>query len=165
MAEDGFGTKWAPRQFYLQLHSSDDTQSVLRQESRILELLLADEPLPVVLNNLCVAIDLQVGNVVTIIWLAGDPEGDLETVKRRAVQFGLHLFWSGNVALPGGKVLGYLEIYGCDPRTPTPSELQLIDRVAHLAALAIRREQDEHNAEHSYMDWNIPPPTGSHDLN
>ena len=117
----------------------------------ILELISMDAPIPGVLNKLCAAISLQIGEVVSVI-LPTD-EQDLHTITQNVMQFGLHVFWSANVPLRNEDVLGTFQMYCCVPRSPTPFELQLIERVTHLAALAIRRHNDEEDFERFSRDW------------
>jgi hypothetical protein len=164
MAENEFRTKRAPRLVYPRRQSSCEKQRVFHQENSILDLISMGEPLPAVLNNLCAAIDLQVGNVITVVSLADEQEHNLQAVTQGALRFGLHVFWSGSVALPDGDRLGSLEAYCCVSRTPTPLDLQLFDRAAYLAALAIRRHHDKKDFEDFYTDWKSPLRSGPHDV-
>ena len=70
-----------------------------------------------------------------------------------AVQFGLQVFWSASIPLRNEDVLGSLQMYCCISRPPTPFELQWIERVTHLAALAIQRRNDEEGFEKFSRDW------------
>jgi len=45
---------------------------------------------------------------------------------------------------------GRSKIYCCIPRTPTPYELRLIERVTHVAAIAIQRHNDEEELENLF---------------
>ena len=172
MADDESRTQRAPTEFPLHRQSSGEKQRALRQESIIHELISMGEPLPVVLNNLCTAVDLQIGNVVSVISLALNLKVDqtdsrmhnLQTVADSARQFGLHVFWSGSIALPGGDLLGSLEVYCRVSRAPTALELQLFDRVMHLAALAIQRHHDQKDFESFFTDWKSPLRRGPRDL-
>ena len=80
-------------------------------ENSILELISTGAPLPGVLNNLCAALDLQIGNVVSVILPADDQ--DLPTITHNALQFGLHVFWSASIPLRNEDVLGSLQMYCC----------------------------------------------------
>jgi hypothetical protein len=151
MAEGESCNKWAPNHFSLRRQSSGKKETLLRGEKSILELISTGAPLSGVLNRLCAAIDLQIGNVVSVILHADDQE--LHTVTRNAVQFGLKVFWSASIPLQNEDVLGSLQIYCCVSRPPTPFELQLIERVTHLAALAIQRHNDEQDFEKFSRDW------------
>lgn len=145
MAENAANNKWTSNRPSWHRQCSHKKETLLRGEATILELISQGAPLPGVLNNLCAAIDLQIGNVVSVILPPGDHE--LDTNAKNALQFGLHVFWSASVPLRNEDVLGTFQMYCCVPRSPTPFELQLIERVTHLAALAIRRHNDEQDFE------------------
>lgn len=138
MREEEPGTKWFTTQ--LSLHDPRYRQPLtdLREENKILDLISAGAPLPVVLNNLCTAIDLQIGNVVSVILLPDDAERNSQATARGAQEFGLHVFWAQNIPLRDENVLGSFEMYCCVPRMPSAFETQLIQRAAELAGLAIR---------------------------
>jgi hypothetical protein len=133
----------------------------LRAEKSILELISQGAPLPGVLNNLCAAIDLQIGNVVSVILPPGDHE--LHTNAKNALQFGLHVFWSASIPLRDEQVLGSFQMYCCVSRSPSPFELQLIERVTHLAALAIRRHNDQEDFATFSRHWSHESETTSHE--
>jgi len=151
MAQRQSCNKWGPNQLPLHRQSSGEKETLLRGEKSILELISMGAPLPGVLNRLCAAIDLQIGNVVSVILPADDQE--LHAVTRNAVQFGLQVFWSASIPLRNEDVLGSLQMYCCVSRPPTPFELQLIERVTHLAALAIQRDNDEEGFQRFSRDW------------
>jgi len=151
MTEGESCNKWGPSQLSLRRQSSGRKETLLRGEKSILELISMGAPLPGVLNRLCAAIDLQIGNLVSVILPADNQE--LHAVTRKAVQFGLQVFWSGSIPLRNEDVLGSLQMYCCVSRPPTPFELQLIERVTHLAALAIQRHNDEEVFERFSKDW------------
>lgn len=141
MAENAAYNKWTSNRPSLHRQCPRRKETLLRGEEAIFELISQGAPLPCVLNNLCAAIDLQVGNMVSVILPPGDHE--LHTNARNASLFGLHVFWSASIPLRDEEVLGSFQMYCCVPRSPSPFELQLIVRVSHLAALAIRRHNDQ----------------------
>jgi hypothetical protein len=154
MAEDEPCTKWVPSRFSLRRQCSGKKGMLLRGEKSILELISMGAPLPGVLDKLCAAVDLQIGNVVSVILPAEDQEHDLCTITQSALQFGLHVFWSASIPLRNEDVvLGSLQMFCCVSRSPTPFELRLIERVTHLAALAIQRHNDEHDFENLFRTW------------
>lgn len=153
MPEDKSRTKWMPKELSLNGECPEKKQTDLLSENSILELISMGAPLPDVLNKLCTAIDLQIGNVVSVILLANDAEHDLQTIARNALQYGLHVFWSENIYLQGEDILGSFEMYCCVSRMPTAFEIQLIERVTHLAALAICRHNAKMDFETLYRDW------------
>lgn len=151
MAENESCSEWAPNHSSHHRQGSGTKESLLRGEKNILELISMGAPLPGVLNKLCATINLQIGDVVSVI-LPAD-EQDLPTIMQDALQFGLYVFWSASVPLRNEDVLGTFQMYCCVPRSPTPFELQLIVRVTHLAALAIRRHNDERDFERFCEVW------------
>jgi hypothetical protein len=161
MAGNESRTKWAPNRPSLHRQYFRRKETLLRGEESILELISQGAPLPGVLNNLCAAIDLQIGNVVSVILPPGDHE--LDTNAKNALQFGLHVFWSASIPLRDEGVLGSLQMYCCVSRGPTAFELLLIERVTHLAALAIRRHNDEEDFERFSWNWVNSLVTDSHE--
>jgi hypothetical protein len=128
-------------------------QTDLLGEKNILDLISRGVPLAEILNNLCTAIDLQLGNIVSVMLLPDDTERDFRTIAHGALQFGLHLYWSADIALWDEDVLGSFEMYCCVPRKPTTYELELIQRATHLAAIAIRRYYGDENLSGAYDEW------------
>ena len=76
-----------------------------------------------------------------------------------ALRHGLRACWSVPVLSAKGSVLGTTAIYYGEPRTPSLPELDLIERAAHLAGIAMERKQAEqtliHNALHDTLT-NLP---------
>jgi hypothetical protein len=123
--------------------SSDDRiQYLLRTEEQLLQSISARAPLLEVLDRICSAIDSQIGNMVSFISLPGDDVTDHAAIARIAALFGLHAFCSARVVAENNELLGSLEMYCCVPRSPSPSESQLIERAACLAAIAIHRDNE-----------------------
>jgi NO-binding membrane sensor protein with MHYT domain/two-component sensor histidine kinase len=60
-----------------------------------------------------------------------------------ALAHGLRACWSSPILSPDGRVLGTFATYYREPRTPTPQEHSVIDRITHLASIAVEREQSE----------------------
>jgi len=153
MRKDESGAMWVTRHLPVHHRSSCKKQTDLLGEKYILELISAGESLPVVLNSLCTAIDLQIGNVVSVVLLPDDAERNLQAIAEGAQQFGLHVFWSASIPLRDENVLGSLEIYCCVPRMPSPFELRLIQRVTELAGLAILSHHGEGRLDRSGNEW------------
>jgi len=55
--------------------------------------------------------------------------------------FGLRACWSMPICSAEGRVLGTFAVYYREPRLPTPGDKRLMQRMAHVAALAIERRQ------------------------
>jgi hypothetical protein len=153
MREDQPRTKWASRQSSLDGRGTAKKQTDLQGERNILDLISMEAPLPEILNNVCTAIDLQLGNIVSVVLLPDDTERDFKTIARGALQFGLCLYWSADIPFRDQYVLGSFEMYSCVPRTPTPFELKLIQRATHLAALAIRRSRGDEDRGIACKQW------------
>jgi hypothetical protein len=143
-------TKWAPAEFWEYRHGNDDRRSPLAGERHILKLISLGAPLPGILNKLCSAIDVEIGKVVSIVLLP-DAEGiHLScSISQSATQFGLNSFSFTRIFSHDKILLGTLQIYCCDQRRPTPNEYQLIERVAHLAGIALQRHKDAKDCETS----------------
>jgi hypothetical protein len=124
-------------------HSLDGkSQYSLRAEEQLLQSISSRASLPKVLNEICSALDFQIGNAVSLITLPGDDPSDLAAIAMNAARFGLHTFCSEGVAAENAVRLGFLEMYCSVPRNPTAEEVQLIERAKYLAAIAIKRRNE-----------------------
>jgi hypothetical protein len=117
-------------------------QYLLNVEEQLLQLISSRALLPGVLNGICIALDCQVGNVVSLISLPGDGAGELVAIATNAALFGLHIFCSEEMIAENGELLGSLEMYCIVRRSPSAAELQLIERAKCLAAIAIERQNE-----------------------
>jgi hypothetical protein len=153
MREDKPATKGVRKHLHLHGRGASKKPTDLLGERSILELISTEAPLAEILNNLCTAIDLQLGNIVSVMLLPDDTERDFKTIAHGALQFGLHLYWSADIALGDEDVLGSFEMYCCVPRTPTAFELRLIQRATHMAALAIRRYHGDEDLSGARSAW------------
>ena len=126
---------------------SDTIPTVLVGESRLLEMISTGVPLPEVLNNICAALDVQMGNVVSVVLCTEEDEHFTHTIAQSAAQFGLFLFSCSAIFSVSENLLGTLEVYRCFQGSPTPSESNLIEQAAHIAALAIQCHNHEQNSE------------------
>ncbi len=113
-------------------------QYLLGAEEQLLQSISARAPLPEVLNGICSALDRQIGNVVSLIYLPGDDASELAAIAMNATLFGLHTFCSAGLVAENDEVLGSLEMYCSVPRSPSAREFQLIERGKCLAAIAIK---------------------------
>jgi hypothetical protein len=143
MADHHSRLKWPPLQFWLGRNCNDNVRSPLGGERHIVELISLGAPLPGILNKLCTLIDVQIGNVVSLILLEGAEENHAYPMVQSALQVGLNIFSSTGIFSRDKTLLGALEIYGCDSRHFTPDENQLIERVAHLASIALQRHLNQ----------------------
>jgi hypothetical protein len=125
-----------------EVHRADDDkiQSPLgAEEEQLLRLMSAGAPLRRVLDGICSALDCQIGNVVSLISLPEDDSAEGTTIVTNAARFGLHAFCSEGVIAGNRQLLGSLEMYSCESRSPTPRESQCIERARCLASIAIKR--------------------------
>jgi PAS domain S-box-containing protein len=81
------------------------------------------------------------GERVVVVDTASDPRW--ADFRLLALRHGLRACWSEPVVSADGKVLGTLAMYYGEPRTPTPTEIDLIVAGAQLAAVAIDRKRAE----------------------
>jgi hypothetical protein len=135
-------TKLAPRELWPYQHC-DDSRRRLAGEEHILELISLGAPLPGILNRLCTAIDVQIGNVVSLVVLPAGEENQVGPLAKSAMQLGLYVFSSTGILAFDKSPLGTFQIYCCDQRCPTRKEFQLIGRVVQLAALALQCTRDK----------------------
>ena len=124
-------------------HSLDGKiEYLLRAEEHLLQTISSHAPLPKVLNEICSALDFEIGNVVSLITLPGDGPSELADIAMNPAHFGLHTFCSEGIAAENDELLGFLEMYCGVPRNPTAEEVQLMERAKCLAAIAIKRHNE-----------------------
>jgi hypothetical protein len=140
-------TKRAPKELWLYRNFINNKYGPLAQERQILEMIVLGAPLPETLNRLCSIIDMEIGDVVSAVSLADEEGIHFCANAQSAMQVGLTLFSSTDILSRSRTLLGMLEIYGCDPRLPTAVEIQVIQRVARLVAIALQRYKDAHELE------------------
>ena len=139
MNKSGHGSSDRPQDGGAQRLSGDSAQYLLKSEQQILQLISARAPIAKILNEICYALDCQIGNMVSVISL---PDCDcIETaeIAENAALFGLHVFFSTEIGTDSGERLGSLEMYSVVSRKPWPRELPLIARAVCLAAIAVQR--------------------------
>jgi hypothetical protein len=112
-------------------------QYLFSAEEQLLHSISARAPLPEVLNGICSALDCQVGNVVSVVFLPSDDASEIATIAENAALFGLHTLCSECIVAENDELLGSLEMYCTDPRSLSAGEVQLIERAKCLAAIAI----------------------------
>ena len=81
------------------------------------------------------------GKAVAVSDIATDPLW--ADYRDLALAHGLRACWSTPILSSEGRVLGTFAIYYREPRLGTPSEHNIIERVTHLASIAVEREQAE----------------------
>jgi hypothetical protein len=142
MSNGGFGSPGKLRRHNTNRDSDDRIQYLLRAEEQLLHSISTHVALPKVLNEICSAIDLQIGNVVSLISLPGDDPGELAAIAGNAALFGLYTFYSEGIVDENEVPVGFLEMFCSVDRSPNAGELQLIERAKCLIAIAIQRHHD-----------------------
>jgi len=119
-------------------YSENRIQYLLNAEEQILQSISARAPVSKILNDICNALDCQIGNMVSLISMPLNNEISAAEVLRSTALFGLHIFFSVVIGAERGEDLGSLEMYSCVSREPSQREFQLIERAARLAEIAIK---------------------------
>jgi len=120
-------------------YSADSIQYLLKGEEQIFQSISARAPISKILDDICNALDCQIGNTVSLISVPGNNVMSAAEVSSSAALFGLHIFLSVAIGAESVEELGSLDMYCCVSRNPSPRELQLIERAVCLAAVAIKR--------------------------
>jgi hypothetical protein len=123
-------------------YSVDSIQYLLQGEEQIFQSISARAPISKILDDICNALDCQIGNTVSLISVPGNNVMSAAEVSSSAALFGLHIFLSVAIGAESVEELGSLEMYCCVSRNPSPRELQLIERAVCLAAVAIKRYRE-----------------------
>jgi hypothetical protein len=164
MNKHGLGSQRRSQERKVHRDEDDKIQYLLGAEEQLLRLISARAPLRGTLDEICSALDCQIGNVVSLISLSEDDPAELTTVATNAELFGLYTFCSEGVVAGNGELLGSLEMYSCDLRSPTASQIQWIERAQCLAAIAIKRHKEAaqqsncamregHPAQRRVLEW------------
>ena len=156
MNEYDFGSGGTPQKRDIQRSLDGKTQYLLRAEGQLLQSISSHAFLPRVLNEICSALDIQIGNVVSFISLPGNDASKLATTAMNGALFGLHVFCSEGVVAENDELLGSLEMYCCVQRRPSCEEFRLIDRAKCLAAMAIKRHNEAQAQSNCRMRGNRP---------
>lgn len=147
-------------------HFEGRVQYLLEAEEQILRSIAFRAPVPRILNEICTALDRQIGNMVSLISMPGDDVPNAVELARNADLFGLYIFFSGGIYGEGGGEIGSLEMYCCTARDPFFHELQLIARAICLAAIAIEcdakagrqatdRRPEKRSARENTLSWPV----------
>jgi hypothetical protein len=142
MAEYDFGSRGRSQQRKTRRNDGERIQYLLSAEEQLPQSISARASLPEILNGICSALDRQIGNAISLISLPGDDASELAAIAMNAALFGLHTLCSECIVAENDELLGSLEMYCTDPRSPSASELQLIERAKCLAAIAIRLDKE-----------------------
>jgi hypothetical protein len=129
-------------------YSENRIQYLLKTEEQILQSISARAPISKILNDICNALDCEIGNMVSLISMPEENLSSAAEVSRGAALFGLYSFLSVVIWAETGELLGALEMYSCVLRNPSPREFQLTERAVCLAAAAIKRHRETIDGGH-----------------
>ena len=123
-------------------YSENRIQYLLKAEEQILQSISVRTPISKVLNDICNALDCEIGSMVSLICMPDDNASSGSEVSHSVALFGLYSFFSAVIGAGNGEDRGSLEMYCCVSRKPSPREFQLIERAVCLAAAAIKRYRE-----------------------
>ena len=123
-------------------YSENRIQYSLKTEEHILESISARAPISKILNDICNALDCEIGNTVSLISMPEENSSSAFEDLHSTALFGLYSFFSEVIWADTGELLGSLEMYCCVSRKPSPRESQLIERAVCMAAAAIKRHRE-----------------------
>jgi hypothetical protein len=131
----------SPKRFqrrHVSSHMDGRVQFLLNGEEHLLSGIVSGASLHGILNGICSALNLQIGNVVSLIARSGSDGWELGESALKAALCGLYMLSSESILAEDGEVLGNFEVYGFVSRKPTHNESQLIKRAGCLATVAIK---------------------------
>ena len=123
-------------------HSENRIQYLLETEEQVLQSISVRAPISKILNDICNALDCQIGNMVSLISMPDNNASSGAEVSHSVALFGLYSFASAAIGAGSVEGLGILEMYCCVLRKPSPPEFQLIERAVCLAEVAIKRHRE-----------------------
>ena len=142
MNEYGFGSRDRTQKRRTAPKSEDKIQYFWNAEEQLLRLISSRASVARVLNGICIALDSQIGNVVSLISPSGNTASELSAIATNAELFGLFTFCSEGIVTEKDELLGTLEMYSSIRRCPSADESQFIERAKCLAAIAIKHDQE-----------------------
>jgi len=142
MNEYGFGSRDNSQKRNTHRNCDNKIQYLLDTEEQLLQQISSRAPVPGVLNGICIALDCQIGNVVSLISLPEDGSSEVGAIATNAALFGLFTFCSEGIVAENDELLGTLEMYCSVRRSPTAAEFQLIQRAKCLAAIALKFDKE-----------------------
>src|SRR5579864_403987 len=113
MGDNDRNSKGTPGELRVCRECNDSRRSPVAGERHILELISLGAPLQWILNKLCDAINVQIGNVVSLVLLPDREGNSICSITRSATQFSLNLFSSTNIRARDKSLLGVFQIYCC----------------------------------------------------
>jgi hypothetical protein len=138
MADSHFRSRDRSPKHWLHRNSGGEIPYLLKAKEELLQSMSAGTPLSEVLHKICNALNLEIGNMISLISL-DDNATDRAAIARIAARFGLYAFCFAGVVAENDELLGSLEMYCCVRHSPSPGEFQSIKRATCLAAMAIKQ--------------------------
>ena len=86
-------------------YSENRIQYSLKTEEHILESISARAPISKILNDICNALDCEIGNTVSLISMPNQNAGSAVEGSRSAALLDLHIFFSGVIGADSGELL------------------------------------------------------------
>ena len=142
MNEYSFGSRDKLQKRETHRNCDNKIQYLLHSEEQLLQQISSRAPVPGVLNGICIALDCQIGNVVSLISLPEDGASEVGAIATNAALFGLFTFCSEGIVDENDELLGTLEMYCSVRRSPSAAEFQLIERAKCLAAIALKLDRE-----------------------
>ena len=140
------------------VYSEGRVHYLLEAEEQILRSIAARAPVAQILNEICTALDCQIGNMVSLISVPEDDATKSAEILQNVPRFGLHIFFSADIFGEFTKRLGFLEMYCCVARDATIHEIQVIERATCLAALAMECDgKEERRVSCRKLEKELPP--------
>lgn len=139
--------------FALHPQESETIQTLQFSEGHVLELISTGAALADVLETICTALDVQMGNVVSMVVFLDDDEHFTHTIAQHGAECGLSVFSCTAILSQSDELLGTFEIYSYLRRSPNGNETMLIERAISLAALAIQLYDHAPDSESAYSPW------------
>jgi len=87
MDEYGFGSRDRSQKHKTDCKFDNKIQYLLKTEEQLLQQIANRAPVPGVLNGICIALDCQIGNVVSLISLPAEGESELGSIATNAALF------------------------------------------------------------------------------
>jgi hypothetical protein len=123
-------------------YSENRIQYLLKAEEQILQSISVRTPISKVLNDICNALDCEIGSMVSLICMPDDNASSGVKFHIASHSLVCIVSFAQSSGLGMVKIAGSLEMYCCVSRKPSPREFQLIERAVCLAAAAIKRYRE-----------------------
>lgn len=103
---------------FLSAHFTDDRKRLQAKEKHLHKLISDGTPLPLILNERCLAVDLQLAGVISIVYLSEDDPKRFALMAESAVRFSLGPLSSKPILSSERQPLGTFELTGAIHEAP-----------------------------------------------